>query len=425
MSEILFDRFEIANRFESGHEYAVVKPVAPESESILNYQVKMLRYNPRPDMIPFEAVLKNGVPELLYDISDLKLISEFSPESFSRMIWETATAVFEGSKLLLCENGFLLNEKHVYRDASTGSLKFIYIPFEITAEPYEKLKCFIRGLHGLCFGNRDLPADIDDVLNGGSGALIGRLMKISRALCPEPSETDDGHIDEEPEYMKEESRDNEKKRSQAVFKLPVNILMAVWAVAEIGLFGMAYFIYKEYVANLPIALAPATAVLIAGALGGGLLLAGLLLPWFKPKRKKGAAQIVEESFFAPPEAHTSAGGGSYETVMLGKSPLLRANLILEGKGGADAVEHCLENERCVVGRNAQFADIHIADMTVGRMHAEINRKEDKWHLRDLGSKNGTKVNGKMLEEDAEHVLIDDDVIEFANVRCIFHLAIRE
>ena len=414
MNEIILDRFEISTRTESGRTYAVVRPTAPDDGGMLNYQVKMLRYNPRPEIISFETVMKNGQPEILYDISDLKPIGAFVPDDFPRLVRETAIALSESGKLLLFENSFIFDERHIYADASTGELRFIYLPFEISAGADEELRRFIRRLQKMCFGDdacSNLPLGLEDILND-SGPLVPRLLKISNFKHGEP----DAEIDD---IGCEETMQNEIRHVKGYFELPVGILSAIWAAAEITLFGSAYFIYKEYIAGLPSGTEAAALILAACALGAGILLARFLLPWFRPEREKDALQIIEDSFFMPEETAKTAVAGNYETVVLGKTALLKAIIT------TDAHEYELENERCVVGRNLEFADIHFTDMTVGRMHAEILKGSDDWRIRDLGSRNGTKVNGETLKNDEARVLADKDVLEFADSRCVFNIRVRE
>jgi phosphoserine phosphatase RsbU/P len=45
-----------------------------------------------------------------------------------------------------------------------------------------------------------------------------------------------------------------------------------------------------------------------------------------------------------------------------------------------------------IGRSSRCA-IQLADATVSKEHAEITRQGDRWLVRDLGSRNGTRVNG--------------------------------
>ncbi len=70
----------------------------------------------------------------------------------------------------------------------------------------------------------------------------------------------------------------------------------------------------------------------------------------------------------------------------------------------------LQADRCLIGREPD-ADIVIADRRISRHHAEIVRRDDKYYLRDLGSKNGTYVNGERLL--GQHELRDDDEIHIA------------
>jgi hypothetical protein len=50
-----------------------------------------------------------------------------------------------------------------------------------------------------------------------------------------------------------------------------------------------------------------------------------------------------------------------------------------------------------IGRNDR-CDLAIADMTVSRVHARLERADDGWLLTDLGSTNGTRVNGWLVRE---------------------------
>ncbi len=57
----------------------------------------------------------------------------------------------------------------------------------------------------------------------------------------------------------------------------------------------------------------------------------------------------------------------------------------------------LGGNRVVVGRSRE-ADIVLADPNVSRRHAELRRDESGWHVVDLGSTNGIKVNGRRVDQ---------------------------
>jgi Domain of unknown function (DUF1707)/FHA domain len=50
-----------------------------------------------------------------------------------------------------------------------------------------------------------------------------------------------------------------------------------------------------------------------------------------------------------------------------------------------------------IGRT-QDCDLRIANLSVSRYHARLDRGEDGWLLSDLGSHNGTRVNGWLVRE---------------------------
>ena len=71
----------------------------------------------------------------------------------------------------------------------------------------------------------------------------------------------------------------------------------------------------------------------------------------------------------------------------------------------------LDKDVLLIGRDEEKCDLVIADRQVSRHHALISLEDDGYILKDLGSKNGTFVNGKELE--SAHALQDGDEIQIA------------
>ncbi len=77
----------------------------------------------------------------------------------------------------------------------------------------------------------------------------------------------------------------------------------------------------------------------------------------------------------------------------------------------------LEGDQVLIGRGPE-CDLVIADRQVSRHHARIRRTGSGYMLQDLGSKNGTHLNGVPI--DRETVLQDGDIIQIALVlRLVF------
>ena len=74
----------------------------------------------------------------------------------------------------------------------------------------------------------------------------------------------------------------------------------------------------------------------------------------------------------------------------------------------------LEKEVTVVGRRRWVCDVYFDDPTISKFHCLIMHTTDGlWFARDLGSANGTRVNGRKITEEA---LRHGDELAFANQR---------
>jgi FHA domain-containing protein len=67
------------------------------------------------------------------------------------------------------------------------------------------------------------------------------------------------------------------------------------------------------------------------------------------------------------------------------------------------------------------ADIVLDDVNVSRKHAEVRPSGGSWIVRDLGSTNGVKVNGRRLDPNRPQSIKPGDVIELGTSRAIFEL----
>ncbi|MEZ6128307.1 MAG: FHA domain-containing protein [Planctomycetaceae bacterium] len=86
---------------------------------------------------------------------------------------------------------------------------------------------------------------------------------------------------------------------------------------------------------------------------------------------------------------------------------------LQPCGGGDAIS--LTKDKLLVGRRTH-CDITFDSQSVSSQHCELELRDGFWHVRDLGSSNGTKVNGTRVESAK---LMPGDEIAFATHT--FHL----
>lgn len=79
----------------------------------------------------------------------------------------------------------------------------------------------------------------------------------------------------------------------------------------------------------------------------------------------------------------------------------------------------LRPDSTVIGRSTS-ADVTVPDTGVSRKHLELFRSGGAWYARDLGSTNGSYVDGEQLTSDSPKVqLIDGALISLGNARLRF------
>ena len=75
-------------------------------------------------------------------------------------------------------------------------------------------------------------------------------------------------------------------------------------------------------------------------------------------------------------------------------------------------------DRPTIGRLAE-SDVMIDDKGVSRRHAQIRTKDGRSTLTDLGSTNGTKLNGQQVQSrplsDGDRITVGNTVIEYRRV----------
>jgi hypothetical protein len=94
-----------------------------------------------------------------------------------------------------------------------------------------------------------------------------------------------------------------------------------------------------------------------------------------------------------------------------------ASLVVLDQSGRPAERISITRAPVVIGR-LSTNDVVLSDPNVSRRHAELRRTPEGWLLVDLGSTNGTLVNGKLAKE---HSLEDGDRVAFGSSELIFEL----
>ncbi|MEY3103205.1 MAG: FHA domain-containing protein [Candidatus Nanopelagicaceae bacterium] len=84
-------------------------------------------------------------------------------------------------------------------------------------------------------------------------------------------------------------------------------------------------------------------------------------------------------------------------------------------GPSKGARYLLEPEVTQIGR-ATTNEIFLDDVTVSRKHAQVLKREKRYFLQDLGSLNGTYLNGELV---SEKPLNDGDELQIGKYRMHF------
>ena len=92
-------------------------------------------------------------------------------------------------------------------------------------------------------------------------------------------------------------------------------------------------------------------------------------------------------------------------------------LLIAQRGPSSGSRFLLDQDLTVAGRHPN-ADIFLDDVTVSRRHVEFVRSGKSFEMRDLGSMNGTYLNGSRADGS---VLSSGDVVQIGKYHLTFYL----
>jgi pSer/pThr/pTyr-binding forkhead associated (FHA) protein len=90
-------------------------------------------------------------------------------------------------------------------------------------------------------------------------------------------------------------------------------------------------------------------------------------------------------------------------------------LLVVKRGENAGSQFLLEKDVTTAGRHPE-SDIFLDDITVSRRHAEIRRKDGRFHIHDMGSLNGTYVNRDRVDSTQ---LAHGDEVQIGKFKLVF------
>jgi len=156
----------------------------------------------------------------------------------------------------------------------------------------------------------------------------------------------------------------------------------------------------------------ALVVVASGNRTGGVMLPGCLDKSFTVGAVDSSDQISPDSNRGEGVDLVAPGVNIYST-LLGSSYGMKggtsmAKLVVRITG--ESFEYPLTTDVVSIGKHPQKNDLVLSDSRVSREHAILRRVGDSYEITDLGSLNGTTLNGVALPPQKPHLLRHGDVI---------------
>lgn len=85
-------------------------------------------------------------------------------------------------------------------------------------------------------------------------------------------------------------------------------------------------------------------------------------------------------------------------------------LLRESLGSAPQDRWALDQDETIIGRDPRTS-VYLPNRQVSRHHARLYRRNEQFYIEDLGSKNGTFINGEPIKD--ERKLEDGDVVHIS------------
>lgn len=455
---------QVEYKRDVNHNYLILKSEGEVNTS--SYQVRMLAGNVIPHILKCRIQGLNGKVLFCYDITSRQSLETlFEDKKLGAADLEMIFGGFlrvmeEMTEYLMNPQQILFSPEYIYIDAESSEIYFCCF-----AEYEKPVQDQLRELTEYLLPKMDHQDDRAVMLGYGvyrkameEGLQLEEMKeviyhrsfgvpKIPKELTkkqasaaiefryedkmPFPMERSKEEALKEEIFEKKKKRETrEKKRKKFSISLRTMILCAAAALVLLGIMVACYLGYLSWAA--------AEVVLgVAIVLLGICVITGKILERKRMKKDeqewqkisaepKGSTEDAVPSEFLPvqmvdakPEEREPLGTPEVygQTEEIFEKPAVAFAALVSGDGRENTVIR-LNKELTIVGKLPAAVDIVIRRPTVSRIHARIRRRDGEYFLTDLNSKNGTAVNGKILDTE-EYLLKDKDQIDFGEAHYFF------
>ncbi|MGN0465650.1 MAG: DUF6382 domain-containing protein [Lachnospiraceae bacterium] len=397
-------------------------------------ELKMLSRNQPKALLPIEVRNQDGNTYFYYNITNeknLKKIVEKTALSYQeiKILFQSIFETIEMTKEYFLEaDSLLFQEEMIYK---SDHYRFIYLPGkknniinqmqELVSYLMDKIDhkdqeavVYIYGLYRII---REENFDMEVLRNFENEKETNPYEKIVEEHRQQKEEMQTILYQQEREEREERERQaliEKKKISQNKSDLKRENQVFISILRWIPLSVLApLLVYEGYYIYGKAASIEIQVICIFTFFGFLVYLISLF--WWEKKRKE---KKKTDKLFADLERQSNTMYSNETTVL--EESCLRKNLAklspISGKGEYPIF---ITKEKFIVGNMLGNADGKIDRKQISRTHALIEKRGDKFFIKDLKSTNGTTVNGIFLREEEFVHIKDGDEIEFGDCAYLF------
>ena len=419
---------------DMNHNFMILKEQGEEKIKTTCYQVRMLIGNSIPHLLPCQLRGMDGEMLFYYEITSLQPITvSFEKKKLGQ---EDLREIFAGSiqvldaleEYLLDPDSLVMDPGFIYRSAQDGAFYFCYFP-GYRRGIWEQIQRLTEYL---------LPKiDHEDNEAVTLGYTVYRQAMEADFTLDQMKQTlyESGtcHREESQEALQEEMEERvflreedvtfqweepEKKQSPL---FPGIVYLCILAVSTAVFIGMAFLQRNGYLPWMNL-----TMILEAVLLVGIFAMAGTFF-YRTYKKGKNAESLktreTEETIKKEPkeeepqEKEITKEEDPLQTTVLYEGETDRASFVSSQPERYKTIY--LQQELTIVGKMESASDVVIPLPTISRVHAKVRKRNGEYYLTDLNSRNGTSVNGVLLNGEEEYLLKHQDQVSFADADYIF------
>ena len=385
-----------------------------------NYQTHILLENQVHGLLPCKMQRINGKEYLYYEITGSQSIEnlyekgKFDKDTLKELFLQIVALLERLDEYLLNRDFLLLNPMYIYKNLDKDTYSFFWFPEQKNTMEQEfctlteyllpkiehKDKGAVTvgyGMHKLAVENRLQPDDIRRLIYG---------EKENRNADFEIKNEEE---QKERQKILDDFYKEEEEEEPSVKKIfVVGILFVIGVV----------ILLARYLSGMGIRYLGIAAVFIIAfviAMGG--------LIYILKYRKQDLENHIPEPFEREEVTGIMREEERQEEIPedFGKTVLLQSEV--QGKSYLLEIEtgrkFFLEKDNIIIGSQKERVDICLNVPTISRIHAKIICRNNQTFLIDLNSRNGTELDGEILQPETEYLLKEENVIVFSEKRYLY------